>query len=732
MTRRRERAAVVVSPTAAGRFAGALLLFGAATTLLTVLEQGPASPGRSVNTLVALLAAMVGVVALVTPWARWPPAATLTLVPVVFVLLAAGNLSHPDPYVAGIFFIVLAMWTGLCHRRFTTLALSPIIAFVYWYPLSRGAHLPTLESSTVTITVVAVLVGEVLGALTERLGAARDRLIDAQSRRFEALVQHSADVTLIFDRAGVITYVSPTVRQIFGYTEADIEGFTTADLAGQWIDGLDRHALDDVADRDEGDPFDDVSELRVLHADGHWVDAEAVVQDRLDDVDIQGVVVHIRDIHLRKELERDLHRQAYHDELTGLANRSLFRDRVNDAVQHGAPFAVIFLDLDGFKVINDSAGHDRGDEVLRLVAQRFRSAIEADVTLARFGGDEFAVLVPVTARAPGAICRTLVETLRDPFAIGGSGVSIGASAGIAEYTGTESADDLIRNADTAMYVAKSDGRDMVWYEPSMREHILERLDTESMLRQGLETGAFAVHYQAEVDLCTGLTSGVEALVRWNHPTLGLVMPAAFIDVAEDSGLILALGAWVMHTACRDAASWQATIGTGRGVAVNVSVRQFQAPDFVDTVRSALLASTLDPTLLTVEITESVLIADNDTAAATLRELSELGVSIALDDFGTGYSSLRYLQRLPFDILKIDKSFIDNVTTEPHDLALVRTINRLGHDLGLRTLVEGIETEEQAALVTELGCDFAQGYFFGRPVPLEQLRIDWSRQHDAVV
>jgi len=457
-----------------------------------------------------------------------------------------------------------------------------------------------------------------------------------------------------------------------------------------------------------------------------------VVQDRLDDVDIQGVVVHIRDIHLRKELERDLHRQAYHDELTGLANRSLFRDRVNDAVQHGAPFAVIFLDLDGFKVINDSAGHDRGDEVLRLVAQRFRSAIEADVTLARFGGDEFAVLVPVTARAPGAICRTLVETLRDPFAIGGSGVSIGASAGIAEYTGTESADDLIRNADTAMYVAKSDGRDMVWYEPSMREHILERLDTESMLRQGLETGAFAVHYQAEVDLCTGLTSGVEALVRWNHPTLGLVMPAAFIDVAEDSGLILALGAWVMHTACRDAASWQATIGTGRGVAVNVSVRQFQAPDFVDTVRSALLASTLDPTLLTVEITESVLIADNDTAAATLRELSELGVSIALDDFGTGYSSLRYLQRLPFDILKIDKSFIDNVTTEPHDLALVRTINRLGHDLGLRTLVEGIETEEQAALVTELGCDFAQGYFFGRPVPLEQLRIDWSRQHDAVV
>jgi len=254
----------------------------------------------------------------------------------------------------------------------------------------------------------------------------------------------------------------------------------------------------------------------------------------------------------------------------------------------------------------------------------------------------------------------------------------------------------------------------------------------ALLRDGLSSDDFVLHYQPAIDLASGAPCGAEALVRWLHPDLGLVMPAGFIDVAEESGLIVELGNWVMHTACHDAAGWQHGRGRGRGVAVNVSVRQFQAPGFVQTVRSALDASGLDPALLTIEITESVLIADIDAAAARLGELSAAGITIALDDFGTGYSSLSYLQRLPFDILKIDKSFIDRVATERHDLALVRTINRLGHDLGLVTLVEGIETAEQAAIARSIGCDQAQGFFYGRPMPLGDLLEQWDHSRSAQV
>jgi diguanylate cyclase (GGDEF)-like protein/PAS domain S-box-containing protein len=723
----------VVSATAAGRFAGGLLVFGSLATFVTIFGREGPSAGSTADLWVGVAVGLVGAGALVAPWNRWGHTSTLVLLPGVFVLLAAGNYADPDPYIAGIFFVVLAMWTGLCHRRYTTLALSPVIAAVYFFPLNARPHLPTLTSSTIIITAVAVTLGELLGALRDRLGHAQVGLIEAKERRFAALVQRSADVTMVFDGQAEITYVSPSARQVFGYRPEEVEGRSLADFMGWGFEGLGDDALKSILHHSAGESFDDVAEFRIRHRDGHWVDTEAVAQDRLDDPDIAGIVVHIRDIGQRKLLERDLQRQAYHDDLTGLPNRSRFREQLDDAVHRGERVTVVFLDLDGFKLINDTAGHDRGDEVLRLVAQRFQRVLDDSAMLARFGGDEFALLLPEDGPSAEAVCESLIATLEDPFRIARTDARLGASAGIAVYTGVESADDLIRNADTAMYAAKADrGRRIVWYEPSMRTRILERIDTLALLRDGLASGDFVLHYQPAIDLASGAPCGAEALVRWLHPDLGLVMPAGFIDVAEESGLIVELGTWVMRTACCDAADWQHGRGRGRGVAVNVSVRQFQAPDFLQTVQSALDDSGLDPALLTIEITESVLIADIDAAAARLGELSDAGITIALDDFGTGYSSLSYLQRLPFDTLKIDKSFIDRVATERQDLALVRTINRLGHDLGLVTLVEGIETAEQAAIARSIGCDQAQGFFYGRPMPLGDLLAQWDHRRSAQV
>ncbi len=336
-----------------------------------------------------------------------------------------------------------------------------------------------------------------------------------------------------------------------------------------------------------------------------------------------------------------------------------------------------------------------------------------------------------------------------PFRIGPSQVQISASAGVATWplsgAGSSAAgrrrDDapgrgdpvrhgaaaLIRDADTAMYVAKTSRPNAaVHYRPEIREQLLARLNTESELRSGLERDEFVVHYQPKVHVRTGEIHGAEALVRWRHPELGLVGPSRFIDVAESSGMIVRLGARVLDMACVDAAAWQDVPGgRHRSVAVNVSPRQFQEAGFVPLIRFALERSGLDPTLLTIEVTESLLMRDIDSVSRTLQELRDLGVSLALDDFGTGYSSLSYLQRLPFDMLKIDRSFIEHATTRPGDLALVQTINRLGHDLGLRTLAEGIETPAQAQLAATIGCDLAQGYLYSPPVSLGEINERWT-------
>ena len=742
----------VVPPRMAGVFAGVLLAFGGLATVVSSVASDLTPEAHRIDLLVSMCALLLGASAMVMPWNRWDPRSTLVLLPAVLVLIGFGNYANPDPYTADIFFVVVAMWTGLCQGRWVTLRFAPLIAVAYWWPLSLREPLPTLPIATVVVTAVSVMVGEALALLSSRLADAQVRLIDSKERRFATLVQRSSDVTLIFDDHGVITYVSSAIYDTFGYRPEALHGFTLADFAESQVRGIDeltvRLLMDPPSSPGAGeDTFGEVVELEVRHADGHWVHVEAVAQDRYQDPDICGVVVHIRDVHERRQLELELHRQAYHDELTGLPNRTRFREEVAESLSAGAAPAVVFLDLDGFKNVNDTAGHAAGDELLRHVAGRLVSAVGDAAVVARLGGDEFALLVHDAAQAEAVVGGAL-RSVNTPLQIGPSQVQISASAGVATWSRATAGPDrlgahggrapvgetvrrdaaaLIRDADTAMYVAKSSRpAAAVHYRPEMREQLLARLNTESELRAGLERDEFVVHYQPKVHVRTGVIHGAEALVRWRHPELGLVGPSQFIDVAESSGMIVRLGASVLEMACSDAASWQDVPGgERRTVSVNMSPRQFQEPGLVPLVRSVLDRSGLDPTLLTLEVTESLLMRDIEAVSATLQRLRDLGVSLALDDFGTGYSSLSYLQRLPFDMLKIDRSFLEHATTRPGDLSLVQTINRLGHDLGLRTLAEGIETPAQAQLVANIGCDLAQGYLYSPPVSLGQLNERWT-------
>jgi diguanylate cyclase (GGDEF)-like protein len=427
---------------------------------------------------------------------------------------------------------------------------------------------------------------------------------------------------------------------------------------------------------------------------------------------------------IRRSEERLAH-QAFHDPLTDLANRALFLDRVRHAlalrVRRGTDVAVLFVDLDDFKKVNDSLGHGAGDRLLVSAAERLCACVRTADTVARLGGDEFAVLVedaggPVEA---AAVAERLVDALRAPFAVGGTELFVSASVGVALATGADGADELLRNADVAMYYAKAQRKDgHALFEPWMHETVRERLALEADLRRALERGELALFYQPIVRLDTGEVIGAEALARWRHPERGYVPPSLFIPVAEETGLIVPLGRWILRTACEQARRWQAGRAPGQAplrVTINISGRQLQDPTFVADVRAVLAGSGVDPTSLVLEITESVLMQHTEVMLERLGELKRLGLSLAIDDFGTGYSSLGYLQRFPIDILKIDKAFVDAVRDGDGDPALARAVIALGDSLGLQTVAEGIERAEQAEGLRRLGCQLGQGYHFARPL-----------------
>jgi diguanylate cyclase (GGDEF)-like protein/PAS domain S-box-containing protein len=418
----------------------------------------------------------------------------------------------------------------------------------------------------------------------------------------------------------------------------------------------------------------------------------------------------------------ELETQAFHDPLTGLANRAVFFDRTEHALARASRLttrvAVAFLDLDNFKNVNDGLGHGAGDELLRRVATRLRAAVRAGDTVARFGGDEFAVLLDAVT-GPGEamlVANRLLDSLSEPFAIGRE-VVVTASAGVA--LAGASAADLLRDADVAMYHAKRAGKSRcVLFEPAMREAAIERLDVERELRIALRRGELFLAYQPIVDLASHRIVGLEALVRWRHPSRGVLPPGAFVELAEQAGLIVPLGREVIKGACRQIQAWKEGGWGLLPVSVNVSPRQLADPDLVRDVTAALDEAQLDPAALTLEITESVFVQHADRASEILRELRRLGVRIAIDDFGTGYSSLSYLNDLPLDVLKVDRTFIGAIGTRG---GVVETLFRLGRVLGLRTVAEGVETAEELDAVCRFGADQAQGYLFSRPLPADETR-----------
>jgi diguanylate cyclase (GGDEF)-like protein/PAS domain S-box-containing protein len=539
--------------------------------------------------------------------------------------------------------------------------------------------------------------------------------------RFRSLVRNSSDGIMIARADGVVAYESPGVERVLGHAPEDRVGRPAFEVVHpEDLAGVER-LFSDVA----ATPLvEATAEFRARHVDGSYRIVEAVAKNLLGDKAIEGVVVNYRDVTERRSLEQQLRHQAFHDALTGLPNRALFLDRLAHALtrtRRGAPpLAVVFIDLDDFKTVNDSLGHAAGDELLVAVAGRIRMTVRESDTPARMGGDEFAVLIEDAGSAESARESALrvLAALRLPFRLGEQEITIRASAGIAMYGSPEqTADELLRNADISMYSAKTQGKDrLVVYESGVHDAAIGRLQLRNDLQLALERDEFMLVYQPLVDLETNEILGVEALLRWQHPRRGLIGPAEFIPIAEDTGLIVSIGRWVLEKACQQARAWHsAREGKGLELSVNLSGRQIDDPGLVDDVARALNQSGLDPKMLTLEITESILMNDAEGTIETLGKLRRLGVRLAIDDFGTGYSSLSYLRRLPVDVLKIDRSFVSVVDAGADEAALVRSIVSLGKSLRLETIAEGIEQPGQLAELRSLGTRMGQGYYFAKPL-----------------
>jgi diguanylate cyclase (GGDEF)-like protein/PAS domain S-box-containing protein len=556
------------------------------------------------------------------------------------------------------------------------------------------------------------------------------RIIESE-QRFRSLVQYSSDIITILGADGTVLYVSPAVQRVTGYNPEEQVG--TNAFGSVHPDDTER-ALNTFAEVLKRPGLHPPLEFRVPHKDGSWRYLEHVVNNLLDDPAVRGVVVNSWDVTERKALVEQLSYQAFHDLLTGLPNRALFMNRLEHtltrAKRRGSMVAVLFTDLDNFKVINDSLGHKAGDQLLIAVAERLKTCLRPEDTAARLGGDEFTILVEDVAGVGEAvqIAERIADILRPPFALEEQEVFATVSTGIAlNSTAQEQPADLLRYADLAMYRAKRRGKARYEvFEPSMDAKVVERLILETGLRRALVRQQFRVYYQPIVALENGKVTGVEALVRWEHPQRGLLLPEEFLSVAEETGLIVRIGQWVLREAVKQARIWQERYPSTPPltVSVNLSPRQFFHPNLIAEV---LEESEVEPDSLQLEITEGAM-ATNGTSSSdrTLRNLKRMGVQLAIDDFGLGYSSLSYLKRFPVDYLKIDRSFIVGLRREPNgaskDTEIVKAMIELTHALRLKVIAEGVETSEQLRRLRNLKCDFAQGNYFSEPRPSEELAV----------
>ncbi|MBS0375878.1 MAG: EAL domain-containing protein [Proteobacteria bacterium] len=604
---------------------------------------------------------------------------------------------------------------------------SMFTAFAVLVMLTHG----DVRSPTTVMTIIVFALA-LLTMLRQALVSRQDALIRERRAarlvedRYASLIANASDVIMIVAEDGTLRFASPASERTLGLRPEALAG---RNLLDAWA-GEDRERLRAFLAEVAASQAASVGPVELRLERGHERLVVEVVGSNLSaDPAVEGLALNLRDITERKGLEEKLRQLAFHDPLTLLANRSLFRDRVQHSLalaqRGGHQVAVMFIDLDNFKNVNDSLGHEAGDRLLQAVAQRLMKSTRAADTVARLGGDEFAILVEGFGRdgEVESLAGTLIDRLDQPFPIGAAQFNVSASIGVAFAASGVGTDALLSRADIAMYHAKSAGKNrFAVFQPPMQSQLHERMRLEADIGRALREQEFVVEYQPIVDLGSRSLLGVEALVRWQHPELGRLAPRRFIQIAEESGQIARIERWVLAKACRELRGWRETVAGGRELrlAVNISGRHLQHGDLVEDVAHALEISGFEPGNLVIELTESTIMHNTEANLARLLQLKALGVKLAIDDFGTGYSSLSYLHRFPIDILKIDQSFVSRLTNSDNGPELARAVITLGDTLGLDTVAEGIELEEEAASLLGLGCVAGQGYLFQPPATLAEL------------
>jgi diguanylate cyclase (GGDEF)-like protein/PAS domain S-box-containing protein len=566
---------------------------------------------------------------------------------------------------------------------------------------------------------VRILVSEA-GLAMERILLTQQRVKRESEELFKELVQDASDAILIIDDDDTVRYASPSAKVIFG--DVPIVGTDVRRLAA--AADVESSPESPSAGTLDGGQSDFSEEWRITRRDGQIMRVRVRRSDLRARPSVQGRVLTLRDVTEERRLQDELHHRAFHDALTELPNRVLFADRAQHALalarRTGTVTAILFIDLDDFKDVNDTLGHAIGDELLIAFARRLATVVRESDVAARISGDEFALLID-NLRVPAeadAFAERAMAAFSEPFVLSEGPVTMTATVGVATSDGSDSVEEITRHADLALYAAKAAGKNG-WqrYSPALSSGIARRLEIRSALEQAVGDSTFTLAYQPIVSLDTGHIVGFESLVRWPRPDRDTLMPDQFIDVAEDTGLIVPLGAWVIQRALSDLAVERASGSRAADpfVSVNVSARQFRSGNLATIVRRALEDTGIPPSLLLLELTESVLLRQEEGIAANLAEFKRLGVRLAIDDFGTGYSSLSYLRELPIDVLKIDRSFVEGITASPRRLALAKCIVAIASTLGIAVVAEGIETAEQCELLTDMGCEYGQGYLLARPM-----------------
>jgi diguanylate cyclase (GGDEF)-like protein/PAS domain S-box-containing protein len=656
---------------------------------------------------------------------RWPD--IIYLSSTLLIALAGYFQGHPGRLAEG---------RGMAMSRW--LLALPYVALAAGYSVLVALAMGQVTGELIEVLYGAVVLTAVVLVRQELVLRDNSRLLTEQARReseerFRTLAANTSDVVVLVDRDGIVTDAPPAVARVLGVDATQLVGrpisrFVHADDAER------AHAFiaDVAARRSVSQPI----EWRLWDVTGVWRQVETIAVNLLDDPSVGQIVLTTRDVRERKTLEKQLTQVALHDLLTNLPNRTLFRDRVSQALSSAAgaqrQTTVLSVGLDSFRHVNDSFGHSVGDQVLQEVSRRLRASVGDADTCGRLGGDEFGVLLDGHSTSDDGLAAAdrILDAVRLPFALGGSPIRLAASVGVATAEpGEADASSLLPRAETARSVARNSGGDrFIVFEPTMREAVQTWFELESELRRAIDNAEFVLNYQPIADLQTGELVGAEALIRWDHPTHGRIAPNVFIPLAEETGLIDEIGTWVLRTGCTQVARW-AALSPGRvpRVSINLSAHQLADPQFAWTVQAAMAHAGATPSWITLELTESMLVQNSSAFIERLHAIRALGVQIAIDDFGTGYSSLAYLQQFPITHIKIDRSFVTPLDDPARDAGLVHAIIEIGRALGLTTIAEGIETPTQLARLRKLGCGFGQGSLFARPLEEDAMADLVARQ-----